>query len=60
MSFIKTTWYNFHSGIIPTEKQKPINYSLVYPNGVVVCTGEYKLCVHLKKQHKHATIKPNY
>lgn len=60
MPMIKTTWWNFHSGVIPTEKQKPISYSLVYPNGVVVCTGNYALCNHLKKQHSHAVIKPNF
>lgn len=56
----KTTWWNFHSGHIPEPKKKPISYSLVYPNGVVVCTGAYPLCNHLKKQHKEALIKPNF
>jgi hypothetical protein len=62
MAFIKgTNWGNYHSGVIPQPKKKPINYSLVFPNGVVVIANvDWKLCAHLKKQHIHAVIKPNY
>jgi hypothetical protein len=60
MNLPKTNWYHFHSGNIPQPKRKAINYSLIYANGVVVCTGKYSLCVHLKKQHPLAVIKPNY
>jgi hypothetical protein len=45
---------------VTEPRLKPVSYSLVNPNGLILCTGSYALCIHFKKQHKFAIVKPNF
>lgn len=46
--------------LLPEPILKLVSYSLVNPDGLIIFTGSYRLCIQLKKQHKFATVKANW
>jgi hypothetical protein len=39
---------------------KVVSYSLIAPDGSVICTGTFERCMHIKKLNPNSTLKPNY